>query len=64
MAEKDTKWSWVVLAVVTFNTYLDIGVTKGLSVLLPTLTEQLSSKTWIVGSSISIIYGWGYVVGR
>ena len=59
MSEKDTKWSWVVLAVVTFNTYLDIGIAKGFSVLLPTLTEQFSSKTWIVGSSISIIYGWG-----
>ncbi|XP_072050060.1 monocarboxylate transporter 6-like [Amphiura filiformis] len=61
--KKDTKKSVVILAVVSFIVSLEIGVIKGFSVLLPTLKEQLSSQTWIIGSSISIIYGWGYSLG-
>ena len=64
MAEKDTKWSWVVLVVVTVTVSLEVGTIKGLSVLLPELRDQLSSQTWIIGSSISIVYGWGYVLGK
>ena len=62
--EKDTLWSWIVLALVTMIVFLEIGMTKCLSVLLPDLREQLSSRTWIIGSSISIVYGWGYALGE
>ena len=62
--EKDGKWSWIVLSMLTFMVFLEMGTIKGLSVLLPDMKEQLSSSTWIVGSCISIIVGWGYFVGK
>ena len=34
-----------------------VGSTKGLAVLLPTLQDQLSSPTWLVGWMIAIIDG-------
>ncbi|XP_072014386.1 monocarboxylate transporter 6-like isoform X1 [Amphiura filiformis] len=63
MIAKDIKWSWVILAAVTFIMFLEAAILKGFSVLLPDLKEQLSSQTWVIGSLISIITGWGYVVG-
>ena len=61
---KDTKWSWVVLCVVTFTMFLEVATIKAFSILLPDLKEQLSSQTWIIGSCISIISGWGCVLGE
>ena len=62
--EKDGKWSWIVLSMLTLIVFLEVGTIKGLSVLLPDMKEQLSSSTWIVGSCISIIIGSGYFVGK
>ena len=62
--EKDGKWSWIVLSMLTFIVFLEVGTIKGLSVLLPDIKEQLSSSTWILGSCISFIVGWGYFVGK
>ncbi|XP_072051463.1 monocarboxylate transporter 7-like [Amphiura filiformis] len=63
MAEKDGPWSWVVLCGVTFMFFLENGTMKAFSVLLPDLQEQLSSQTWIIGSCISIMTGWGCLLG-
>ena len=62
--EKDNIRSWIVLSVVTFSLFLEVGLVKSFSVLLPDITEQLSTSTWVVGSSISIILGWGSFVGK
>ncbi|XP_072020215.1 uncharacterized protein [Amphiura filiformis] len=57
---KDNARSWVVLAVVTFCVFLEIGTIKGFSILLPDLKQQLDTHTWIIGSSIAIMTGFGY----
>ncbi|XP_072020207.1 monocarboxylate transporter 12-like [Amphiura filiformis] len=56
---KDSARSWFVLAVVTFSMFLEIGTIKGFSILLPDLKHQLDTHTWIIGSSISIMTGFG-----
>ena len=61
---RETARSWLVLGVVTFSIFLDIGIIKGFSVLLPELREQLVSQTWIMGSSIAILTGFGFVLGK
>ncbi|XP_072046348.1 monocarboxylate transporter 6-like [Amphiura filiformis] len=60
---KDNATSWVVLGVVTFSLFLEVGVIKSFSVLLPDIREQFETYTWVVGSSVSIIIGWGSVIG-
>ncbi|XP_072021815.1 monocarboxylate transporter 6-like [Amphiura filiformis] len=57
---KDSTRSWFVLAVVTFSMFLEIGTIKGFSILLPDLKQQLDTHTWIIGSSIAIMTGFGY----
>ncbi len=64
MAGKDSLWSWFILGGVTLTFFLENGTLKGLSVLLPDLQEQLSSHTWIIGSCISIMTGWGCILGK
>ena len=62
--EKDGTWSWIVLSMLTFILFLEMGTIEALIVLLPDMKEQLSS-TWIVESyCISIIIGWGYFLGK
>ncbi|XP_072021385.1 monocarboxylate transporter 13-like [Amphiura filiformis] len=63
MAEKDNAKSWIVLAGVTFTVFFIFGSIKSLGVLLPALTEQLASDTWIIGACISLMVGWGYTIG-
>ena len=63
-SEKDNAKSWLVLGVVTFSVFLEIGIIKGFSVLLPDLKEQLGTQTWVIGSSIAIITGFGYFLGE
>ena len=61
---KDNGRSWLLLANVTFSMLLDLGTIKALSVLLPSMKEQFHTQTWIVGSSISIIQGFGCTFGE
>ena len=61
---RETARSWLVLGVVTFSIFLDVGIIKGFSVLLPELKEQLVSQTWIIGSSIGILTGFGFALGK
>ncbi len=63
MDRLDTKFSWIILAIVSFIVSLETGTIKAFAVLLPDLKEHLSSQTWIIGSCISIIYGLGFVTG-
>ncbi|XP_072024524.1 monocarboxylate transporter 2-like [Amphiura filiformis] len=60
---KDNATSWVVLGVVTFSVFLEVGLVKSFSVLLPDIKEQFETLTWVVGSSVSIMIGWGSVIG-
>ena len=63
MTNKDGGRSWIVLAVATFSMFIEIGTIKSFSVLLPDLEQQLDTQTWIVGSSIAIMTGFGYILG-
>ncbi|XP_072035493.1 monocarboxylate transporter 13-like [Amphiura filiformis] len=60
---KDNATSWVVLGAVTFSIFLEIGVVKSFSVLLPAIKEQFETYTWVVGSAVAISHGWGSVIG-
>ena len=64
MRLKDSGRSWVLLATVTFSMLLELGTIKALSVLLPSVKEQLKTEAWIVGSSIAVIQGFGYTFGK
>ncbi len=64
MKGKDNNTSWIVLAVVTFSLFLEVGLIKSLSVLLPDIKEQFATYTWVIGSSISIILAWGSIIGE
>ncbi len=64
MSKKDTAYSWVVLVGVVFTVFFAFGVIKSFGVLLPELTEQLGTDTWVIGSFISLMTAWGYIVGK
>ena len=64
MIVKDGVKSWLVLAVVTFIMFLEIGTIKSFSVLLPELKEQFDTHTWIVGSSIAVMTSFGFSIGK
>ncbi len=61
---RDSATSWVVLGVVTFSLFLEVGLVKSFSVLLPDIKEQFDTYTWVLGSSVSIIIGWGSIAGK
>ena len=64
MSKKDGTRSWLVLAVATFIMFLEVGTVKSFSVLLPQLIDQFDTHTWIVGSSIAIMTGFGTCIGK
>ena len=64
MNKKDGTRSWLVLAVATFIMFLEVGIFKSFSVLLPELKEQFDTYTWIVGSGIAIMTGFGTCIGK
>ena len=64
MLKKDTAYSWVVLVGVAFTVLFVFGEIKSFGVLLPELTEQLGTDTWVIGSFISLMTAWGYTVGE
>ena len=64
MRIKDSGRSWLLLAITTFSMLLELGTIKALSVLLPSMKEQLKTEAWIVGSSIAVIQGFGYTFGK
>ncbi|XP_072017430.1 monocarboxylate transporter 11-like [Amphiura filiformis] len=60
---KDTAASWLVVASVTLAHFIEQGLIKSLSVLLPDIREQFTTYTWVIGWSISFVSGWGCVLG-
>ena len=56
--------SWFLLAITAFSMLLELGTIKAFGVLLPSVKEQFETQTWIIGSSISIIQGFGYTFGK
>ena len=53
---------YIVLFCVTVVLTFDTGIMKSLGVLLPTLREQLVTKTWVIGLAISLLPGIGSFV--
>ena len=53
---------YMVLLCVTVVLTFDTGIMKSLGVLLPTLREQLVTKTWGIGLAISLLPGIGSFV--
>ena len=51
----DCGWAWLILVACCFIEFLHNGLIKSLSVLLPSLTDQFQTHTWIVGLSITSI---------
>ena len=57
--EKDKGWAWIVSIGTFIAVFIDIGIVKSLGVLLPTLRQQFSTDTWVIGLSIALIPGFG-----
>ena len=56
--------SFLVVVAAFSVTFMVSGGRKSLGVMLPSLKEQLQAETWIIGSSISIIYISGCMSGK
>ena len=48
----------------TFILFLEVGIMKGFSFLLPAMQEYFSSALWIIGSSTALAMGLGHVLGE
>ncbi|XP_072047230.1 monocarboxylate transporter 13-like [Amphiura filiformis] len=58
---KDRGWAWMITLSSLISTGLGNGTMKSLGVMLPTLRQQFSTKTWVIGLSISFITAFGAV---
>ena len=61
---RETLRSWVILCGVSFVTFSEAGLVKCFGVLLPELTVQLQSSTWIIGLGVTFVVGWGFTLGK
>ena len=61
---KDSARSWLVLTVALYFVFLEVGLIKSFSVLLPDIKEQFATDTWVLGLSVSINVGWGSALGK
>ncbi len=56
---KDRGWAWIVTLATFITTALGSGTLKALGVMLPTLRQQFSTQTWVIGLSIALTPGFG-----
>ncbi|XP_072020273.1 monocarboxylate transporter 12-like [Amphiura filiformis] len=60
-SNKDSGWSWVVCCGSFIAFLLETGIVKALRLLLPSLKEQFSTNTWVIGLIISLAPGFGAI---
>ncbi|XP_072039691.1 monocarboxylate transporter 13-like [Amphiura filiformis] len=58
---KDRGWAWIITLTSFIATALLTGTVKSLGVMLPTLRQQFSTQTWVIGLSISLTTAFGVV---
>ncbi|XP_072023377.1 monocarboxylate transporter 11-like [Amphiura filiformis] len=58
---KDQGWAWIITLASFISMALTTGTVKSLGVMLPTLREQFSTQTWVIGLSISLTTAFGIV---
>ena len=59
---RDVGRSWLILFGASCLMFVETGVVKSLGVLLPSIREQMATKTWVVGFAISLTPGFGSIV--
>ncbi len=59
-----TRQGWYAVLCLHVTWLLWAGVIKGLGVMLPTLMEQFTAQTWLIGWMIAIAVGVADVTGR
>ncbi|XP_072040510.1 monocarboxylate transporter 13-like [Amphiura filiformis] len=58
---KDRGWAWIITLTSFISMGLGPGTMKSLGVMLPTLRQQFSTQTWVIGLSISLTTAIGVV---
>ena len=59
----DSGQAWLILLAASIVIFLSEGLRKALSVLLPTLTDQFGTHTWLIGIMIALMSGVKDFVG-
>ena len=59
----DAGQAWLTLPAISTVSFLSEGFRKALSVLLPTLTNQFETHTWLIGIMIALMSGVKDFVG-
>ena len=59
--ERDHPSSWLIAFAAFIAMFLETGTVKALGVMLPTLRQQFSTLTWVIGLSISLTPGFGAI---
>ncbi|XP_071788695.1 monocarboxylate transporter 12-like [Asterias amurensis] len=57
MTSAEIRRGWCAVLCLHVTTFLWVGNIKGLGVMLPTLTEQFTAQTWLMGWMVSIVAG-------
>ncbi|XP_072044768.1 monocarboxylate transporter 13-like [Amphiura filiformis] len=58
---KDKGWAWMITLAAFISMALETGTIKSLGVMLPSLRQQFSTQTWVIGLSIALAPGFGAV---
>ncbi|XP_072051497.1 monocarboxylate transporter 13-like [Amphiura filiformis] len=59
--KKDSGWAWMISLATFTAVTLETGTVKALGVMLPTLRQQFSTPTWVIGLGISLAPGFGAI---
>ena len=59
----DSGQAWLILPAISTIIFFSEGLRKALSVLLPTLTDQFETHTWLIGIMIALMSGVKDFVG-
>ena len=55
---------WVTVLTLWSNNFIWVGIIKGLGIMLPTLQQQLTTQTWIIGWITAMVVATGGFVGK
>ena len=56
--------SWFAVICLLVSMFMWIGIIKGQGIMLPTLTEQFTTETWLTGWLMVIVSGSIYLTGK
>ena len=60
----DSGQAWMILLAASILFFISEGLKKALSILLPTLTDQFETHTWLIGIMFALMHGVKDFVGK